>query len=345
MSTHCEEESTDGGAVVAEAGDPPPAVEASVPPPPKPDVVTVCSVRRLVAERKGLNLYLLIDASPSILLRPLWGTLTTGITRFVEDPSHYGLGVGVGYYGTSCNADSYATPTVAIRQLPAVADEITKTYPAPLSGKASAAALAGALNYVRAVVRNDPDRDTAIVLMSDSFGDLLCGSTASDVAEQARIGVISDPPINTHVVALGVGSPTLPDPFALADIKPLDDVSHAGGTDGATRVLVSASADQDIAAGLEAAATKAAPCAYRMPAELVRARTSLEWADGSSAPVVWPFIAQSACGVRRAAYVSSENPDYAQLCPEACRAARDRPEGVLRFREDECITQEVPPPR
>jgi hypothetical protein len=239
-SSRCED-STDGG-VVPDGGRPPPVVEASVPPP-KPDVVTECSVRRLVAERKGLNLYLLIDTSVWLLLRPLWTTLTTAITRFVEDPSHYGLGVGVGYIGTSCNADSYATPRVAIGQLPGVAEQITASFPVPFNGKATDAALAGSLNYVRSVVRNDTDRETAIVIMSDSFGDLFCGAFSDDVATQARLGLEADPPVRTHVVALGVGGPSLPDPFALADVKLLDDVAEAGGTGTATRVLVSASAD------------------------------------------------------------------------------------------------------
>jgi hypothetical protein len=335
-SSRCEE-STDGGAV-PDAGGPPPVVEASVPPP-KPDaVVTDCSVRRLVAERKGLNLYLLIDTSAWLLLRPLWTTLTTAITRFVEDPSHYGLGVGVGYIGTSCSPDAYATPRVAISELPGVADQITASFPVPINGKATDAALAGSLNYVRSVVRNDTDRETAIVLMTDnSFGDLLCGASGGEVAEQARLGLEAEPSVKTHVVALGAGGPSLPDPFALTDLKPLDDVAAAGGTGTATRILVSASADVEITKGLEKAAAKASPCAYRMPPELVRARTSLEWADGlTAAPVSWPFVSESTCGAQRAAYVSAEDPAFAMLCPAACQAVRDRPEGVLRFREEVC---------
>jgi hypothetical protein len=70
----------------------------------------------------------------------------------------------------------------------------------------------------------------------------------------------------------------------------------------------------------------------------VRARTTLEWADGlTAAPVVWPFVAESTCGEGRAAYVSSEDPAFAQLCPEACRAVRERPDGILRFREEACV--------
>lgn len=332
---------TDGG-VEPDAGETPPVAEASVPPP-KPDVVTECSVRRLVAERKGLNLYLLVDASPSVALRPLWTTLTTGIARFVEDPSNYGLGVGVGYYGTECNADAYAVPDVAIGQLPAIADAITKNFPPPLSGKASAAALSGALNYVRSIKRYDRSRETTIVILSDSFGDLLCGSSAADVAEQARLGLQASPPVTTYVLALGAGGPSLPDPFALADVKPLDDVAAAGGTEAAHRILVSPSADVEIAEGLKETALKAAPCAYRVPPSFVRPRTTLEWADGlTAAPVVWPFVSKTSCGEQRAAYVSAEDASFAELCPAACAAVRSQPQGVLRFREDECV-QSAPP--
>jgi hypothetical protein len=221
-----------------------------------------------------------------------------------------------------------------------VADQITASFPVPFNGKATDAALAGSLNYVRSVVRNDTDRETAIVLMTDnSFGDLLCGASGGEVAEQARLGLEAEPSVKTHVVALGAGGPSLPDPFALTDLKPLDDVAAAGGTETATRVVVSASADVEIAKGLENAAAKASPCAYRMPPELVRARTSLEWADGLAVPVSWPFVSKSTCGDEKAAYVAAEDPGFAQLCPAACQAVRLRPQGVLRFREDECVSR------
>jgi hypothetical protein len=305
------------------------------PPPPWPDSGSKACVKNIVAERRGLNLYLLVDASPSIVLQPLWDKLTLGISHFVEDTTHDGLGVGIGYYGISCTAADYTRPTVGVAPLPGVATAIRASYPLPLNGKASGAALSGAVSYARSIQKNDPYRDTAVVLMSDGILDPLCGSDATTAQNQARIGLLGDPPVRTHVVALGAG-PTLLDPLNVVDLSPMDDVAAAGGTTSATRIYVSDEADLEIARGLDVAAAKALPCAYRIPPGVNRSRISFFWqAEASAVPAAWPAVASvDACKDGESVFVSSASSDYVELCPAACSEMRAAPAGLFHVVED-----------
>jgi hypothetical protein len=329
-----------GGASGREAGVdvPPPrdsgadTKEAAVP---ETDARPACTPRFVVASRKGLNLYLLVDSSLPSLLQAPWDKIGLGIAHFVQDPAHAGIGVGIGYYGLSCSASQYARPTVAIQLLPDSTEAITNSFPLlPLSGKAGGAALQGAVMYARAVKANDSDRETAIVLMSDGLIDPLCGSNATDVANQARLGLYGTPAIKTHVLALGAGPKPL-DPAALNDLSPLDDVAAAGGTLAASRVYVTSNADREVAAGLEVAVANATPCEYRLPEGMDAARLSLEWQPQESEAIrAWSRVSgEDACGTQAAFFTSVDSPGYVELCPTACTMMRTAILGVTRFRE------------
>ena len=83
-----------------------------------------CVIQRFPAKRRGLDVLLLVDASPSVALEPLWTNLTQAISGFVGDVSNTGLGLGVEYYGLSCNASDYTKPAVPIGLLPGTATAI-----------------------------------------------------------------------------------------------------------------------------------------------------------------------------------------------------------------------------
>ena len=219
------------------------------------------------ATRRGLNLFLLVDDSLSVVLQPEWGQLTAAISAFVDDPANAGLGVGVTYYGTSCNAQDYATPTVAVGALPGPANAIKNSYPLPINGKAITPAMTGALSYVRALRSSEPDRDTVLLLITDGILDPLCGSTQATAAQVANLGVQGTPSVTTHVIGLDPG-PTLIDPADIVDMSPLDAIAAAGGTTQALVVQVNATGNTALTDALDAVARAATPCEYRIPASI-----------------------------------------------------------------------------
>lgn len=293
-----------------------------------------CVIRRFPATRRGLDVLLLVDASPSVALEPLWTNLTQAITGFVGDVSNTGLGLGVEYYGLSCTPSDYTKPAVPIGLLPGTATAITKSYPLPLNGKAITPALEGAYAYVRGAAARSPDRDTVLLLMSDGILDPLCGSTEANALDQVTAAFTSKPVIKTYVVALGAG-PTLIDPIDIANLTPLDDIAAAGGTMQAARVEVNSSTNTELTAALDGVAAAAAPCAFAIPEQADASRAAMEWRPTPSSPtVVWPRLDDlDGCG-GPGVFVSSAAPRFLQLCPASCDALMAHPNGDAWVRSD-----------
>jgi hypothetical protein len=289
---------------------------------------TTCSPTRAVATRRGLNLLLLVDDSLSVVLQPAWTSLTTAISAFVGDANNTGLGLGIEYYGTSCNAADYQIPAVGIADLPGNATKINASYPLPISGKAIVAAMTGATAYVRSVIDVDKERDAALVLVTDGVLDPLCGGSVTAASAEAAVALSGTPSVQTFVIALGAG-PTLINPTGSLDVTPLDDVATAGGTSRATRVEVNLTSNVALTAALASVTAEARPCAFLTPTGLSSNQTALEFVPApGSAAIKWPRVASAAaCGSSSGVYASSHT-GYLELCPAACTTLNRYPDGV-----------------
>ena len=290
-----------------------------------------CSSDRRLTARKGLNLYLLVDDSLSVVLQPAWNSLTLAISAFVDDPGNTGVGFGIGYYGISCNGSDYMTPTVRVAPLPDPAQAIKSTYPLPISGKALTPAVTGALSYARSLVFADADRDTSMILVTDGIADPLCGSTEASAAQAIAAGFQDPASVRTYVIALGAG-PTLLDPANIIDLSPLDALAAAGGTKQARRIEVNLSTNSELTTALDDTVTAALPCAYKIPSDVDPSRAALEWQSGTDvAP--WPRVSSAAaCGDQPGCFVRKEAPTYLELCPKACAMLKATPHGTVFLR-------------
>lgn len=300
------------------------------------DAGVMCSVKRAPAVRKGLNLYLMVNNSFTIALQPVWGQIRAGIAAFVADVSNDGLGVGIQFYGGSCNASDYATPRVAVAPLPGVATAIDAAYLPPINGVAASIAppVAGAATYATRLETGDPERETDVVIFSDGlFDSLTCGTGLPDAINEAAAAVAARPSIQTHVIALDTGF--LLDPLNTVDLAPLDGLAAAGGTTRATQVLLSPTSAPQIQSALQQLTNGAQPCAFKLPTGFAAARTSIEWTViPNQPPTVWRRVANAgACGNSAAIY-SVSGSSYLELCPNACATLRGTPAGRVEMRED-----------
>lgn len=280
------------------------------------------------AVRRGLNLYLLVDDSLSVVLQPAWNSLTLAINAFVDDPKNTGLGVGIGYYGTFCNATDYSTPVVGVAPLPGVAQAIKISYPAPINGKAITPALNGAVAYASGLAQAQTDRDVAITLVTDTIGDLLCGSTQANAAQAIAKGLAGSPSVPTYVIGLGAG-PTLLDPVNLIDPTPLDPLAVAGGTQQVRRIEVNLSTNSELTVALNDVVNAASPCAFEVPTDIDPDRAAIDWQPvGQSTLTRWPHVASAGeCGVERGVYKRPGSPGFIDLCAASCSEIRSGPDG------------------
>jgi hypothetical protein len=160
-----------------------------------------------------------------------------GVTRYVNDPRAVGTGVGVDYFGLDCNEGTYAMPTVGVALLPDNARAIGLSFVMvlPINVSPILPALAGALRHASSLA-NSFDHKVAVVLITDGFQDLMCGSDIAGGVMQARDAYEGSPSIATYVV--GADSPALPLPNSSASARfgPLDQIAAAGGG-GQTRLV------------------------------------------------------------------------------------------------------------
>lgn len=292
------------------------------------DAAKPCADDSRPAVRRGLNLYMLVDDSLSVVLQPAWNSLTLAISAFVDDPNNTGLGLGIGYYGISCTGADYSVPAVRVAPLPDVASAIKGSYPLPISGKAITPAIDGALAYARVVAQSETDRDTSLVLVTDGIVDPLCGSTQANAAQALASGVAGTPSVRTHVIALGAG-PTLLDPANIIDPAPLDALAAAGGTQQAMRIEVNLSTNDELTAALNQVVVLAAPCAYEIPTDIDASKATLEWEDGATSEVTaWPRVTDAnACGQELGAFVRPAAPQRLELCQTSCNVVRSTAPG------------------
>jgi hypothetical protein len=272
--------------------------------------------------RAGLDMYLMVDASSSQIFS--WSTMLTGLTMFLTDPASTGVGVGLQFFGDSCDPETYATPAAPIMSLPQNATAILAVFPvAPVLETATRPALEGAIRYARRWQEAHPTRTVIVSLVTDGLPEE-CESTPENVSMVASEGLSGSPSIRTFVV----GIDSLGSIFKFAG-----NVAAFGGAPVATVNMPQS--PEAIAGALASIRDAAGACRFAVPAPVttdVNSRLTQMAEDGSSSEE--PMVAgESACDpVRGGFYVHPDQPQLLHACPASC--ARLAAGGALELHTD-----------
>jgi hypothetical protein len=294
-----------------------------------------------------LDIHVMFDVSGSM------ATMDDGVTmridavrgalgQFLADPDSVGLRVGIGYFGTqplscactSCNPSDYATPAVALGELPGAAAKLTDSLAkqAPTGETPTGAALRGACSYAGAAKQANPGRDVVVLLVTDGIPQAPlssqmggCNPTLADAnaaATECRSGAAS---IRTYV--LGVGP-------SLAN---LNQIAVAGGTGHA--YLVESGGAGAVLDALNAIRRDARiPCSLEIPkapnglSTVNLATVNVVYADASCKLTTFVNVKTAAgCDPQRGGwyYDDPARPTSIELCDASC-AAVGAPGGELR---------------
>lgn len=223
------------------------------PPPPSPPGTIgdgeACNADSYQAEPRQLDIYMVVDDSGSMV--PWWPGTLDAINMFFDAPSSAGIGVGVQFFGSNCDANYYATPRVPIAPLPGNADPLRLAFPPlPIEGTATVPAAEGAMQHARQWAMDHPDSKPVVLLITDGLPDD-CGSTVQGVVQALADGLGGTPSIQTFVVGIGV------------QLDALNMFAQAGGTGQA--ILVSPGAADELLQALSEIRQAALPCDYKIP--------------------------------------------------------------------------------
>jgi hypothetical protein len=301
-------------------------IGSPLPPSDRPDAA-VPRIERCVttlsmpAERKRLDMYIVMDANVTLPYTGQWELATAGLRAFVLDSRTRGIGVGLRFFGNQCDADVYsAQPNVEVDLVENTAASIVSwtnmrlNYPASPMGPA----LIGGIQHQTRRAAEHPAWKQVVVLVSDGFtADFTCQYSSRDLDNDAAAGFSQSPPIETHVIGFG-----LPPTGAIAgDIVsrflPLDSIAAAGGS----RQSVSVSSNDDASKMNEAFQSvrrNAQPCEYVLPSGLDPTAINLTLTPGGDLPLVDDA---TRCGQTAGFYYDSHDaPTSMILCPASCTA-------------------------
>lgn len=201
-----------------------------------------CAAASEQAELSPVYLVFLLDESGSMGdgehgdRTKKWDPVTSALNSFFADPESAGITASLSLFplnknkGTGaasqnqpadCEAAKYGTPEVAPRPLPdatAFSEAIAKLDPPNEYGTPTHPALSGTVEYAESLLKEDPSRKVAIVMVTD--GDPVgCQGNTIDATAKVAKGVADHIP--TYVI--GVGD----------SLTSLDAIAAGGGTDKA----------------------------------------------------------------------------------------------------------------
>ncbi|MGD8860881.1 MAG: VWA domain-containing protein [Myxococcales bacterium] len=242
-----------GGGAFGNSGAGTPTTTTTGPLPSANDMVIAegeeCAADSYEAQARKLDIYMVVDDSGSMI--PWWPGTLEAINMFFSDPGSEGIGVGVQFFGSDCDAAYYATPRVGIGDLPGHTTTLQQAFPlAPFEGTATVPAMQGAIQHAREWTMQNPDSKTVVLLVTDGLPDD-CGSTVQGVVDAASEGFNGSPSIQTFVVGIGIG------------LDALNQFAQAGGTGQA--LLVQPGAAQELVQALNDIRGEALPCDYALP--------------------------------------------------------------------------------
>jgi hypothetical protein len=286
---------------------------------------STCEVQVVPAQRRRLDMYIMLDSNITLPATGVWEKMTEGLETFVSDQRSRGTGVGIRYFGLTCTASDYASPTIDVdllprNRLPIVASVRTRQ---PWSASPMLPALRGGIDHQQTRAREHPAWKQIVVLVSDGFTqDITCLYSTQDLAEAARDGFDSEPPIETHVVGVGVTT-DLSQPFDefITRLGAFNAIAEAGGSGQA----ITTSIGDDAAAfsdALQEVRRNAMPCEFEHPPGV--ATSQLGVARYPNRDQLRLYSNKDACGSAPGWYYALESaPTPITLCPASCRWLRE----------------------
>jgi hypothetical protein len=288
-----------------------------------------CNVREATPRR--LDMYLMVDSNVTVSATPVWEVMTDGISRFVVDPRSTGTGVGIRYFGNTCDSAEYAQPSVAVDVLPKNASAIIlSTRARRWSASPMLPALEGAIQYQRARARLHPEAKQAVVLVSDGFTqDFTCQYSTQSLAEAARDGVVELPSVETHVVAVGVNTNvSQPLDSLIQWLGSFNAIAAAGGSGTAVTTDITGDA-ASFSEALQRVRRNAMPCEFEAPAGAMLGEFGVARFPNPAEEL--PLVAnERSCGNGQGWYYASESaPTPVTLCKATCDWLRESDEHAI----------------
>lgn len=295
----------------------------------------MCLMGSTLATRKRLDMYLVVDANVTLPYSGSWEIATKGIRMFVQDPATSGIGVGLRYYGSECEAEPYDhEPTVEVNELPGNEAELVAAtmMDAEFSASPMAPALEGGILHQKARAEQYPERKQIVVMITDGFTqDLQCRYSLQDVQEKASDGFNKNPQVQTFVI--GFGAPDTMSAIAddiLSRFNVLNTVAREGGSATAYSVKFN-DEPETMHSMLTEIRRQAQPCAYELPpnADL----------DNLNLSILENFVSRrdsrASCRLDHGWYYGpegAETPKTAELCPRTCALLRSGDFEALFYR-------------
>lgn len=330
---------SDDAAEVPEAGEPTTGPSTRLPPVlldggPSTPSNPACPVNFEAAERRRLDMYLMVDSNITVAATGIWEVMTDGIGRFVNDPRSKGTGVGIRYFGNTCDASEYAEPSVDVDLLPKNATAIiSSTRERRWSASPMLPALEGAVMHQKSRARTYPDAKQVVALVSDGFSqDFTCLYSTQSLAEAARDGLAGIPSVETHVIAVGVNT-TVSQPLdeLIQRLGAFNAIADAGGSGQAVTTDITGDAAA-FGEALQRLRRNALPCEFEAPSGV-----PLGGFGVARFPIFQelPYVPneRSCAGQQGWYYAIESSPTPVTMCPVTCdwlREAEDHEIGLLR---------------
>lgn len=313
-----------------------------------PDQADASCVRgQYTAKARALDMFVLLDQSGSMQEHEdRWTPVTTAIKTFVGLPELARTGVALQYFplGSSdeikCLAATYETPAVAMAELPANTEPIRTSIDAHFfshaeccnteehSGTPTRPAAEGALTYMQAWLKQNPEHVGVLLLATDGEPSSVCDNNkVPDVAKVLSAAASGSPQVKTYVIGIGSNDK-------------LDQLASAGGT-GEHALIVDGTGvmtEQQLLTALAKIRNEALPCDY--PVDDIADVNSLnvEWtvgADGDATRLI-DVVDQSSCAKASTTgwyYDDPKQPTRINLCPETCKTLGEQVDVSVRIVE------------
>jgi uncharacterized protein YegL len=214
--------------------------------------VEACATHTAAAEPSPVFLVVMYDRSGS-MDGTRWNSCKAAMKAFFESNDSKGIHASLTFFpqGTTCNANTFAQPAVAITPLPDATFGQRLDQTNANGGTPTRPALEGAVRYADQIADAEArDGKVAIVLVTDGAPNG-CSSSVSNVSQVAQNASTKYP---TYVVGVG-------------NVSNMDTIAQAGGTNKAFVVSTSdpAQTQQDLLKAMNEIRQSALSCEYTIP--------------------------------------------------------------------------------